>query len=193
MRFRTSVTVAAALVLGALVAAPGVASGQGVKNNPENKRLPPSANAGYFLGYPMPTYSWHGCTATATAVTLSARTKPIAGEPRTPKGTKQGAVSLVTTLGAPFATWQAKRGWTICGVQVSAVLENPEVDAHLLAQIGYRSGATRGSTATNGQETLRVPISRRAIGTQFARFEGKVFTIHEIRSVVVYVKSPTGR
>ncbi|HST38325.1 MAG TPA: hypothetical protein VLK58_02395, partial [Conexibacter sp.] len=166
-----------------------VASGRGVRSNPENKQLPPSANAGYFLGFPSPTYSWHGCTATATRVPLRALQRPIPGEPRAGRGTTPGAVTFTTTVGAPYVSWKVKRGWTICGVQAAAVLRNPDVDADLLAEIGYRSGATSGSTSADGRETLRVPIPKRAIDRgEFERYEGKIFSITEIRSVTVFVK-----
>jgi hypothetical protein len=188
MRTRSIVTAAAA-ALGALLAAPGVAAGQGLRNNPEHKGLPPSANAGYFLGFPRPTYSWHGCTATATRVPLAALQHPIAGEPRPSRGTTPGAVTFTTTVGAPYVSWKVKRGWTICGAQASARLRNPTVTADLLAEIGYRSGPDSGSTSPDGRETLRVPIPRRAINRgEYERYEGKVFSIAEIRSVTVFVK-----
>lgn len=191
MKIRPLVAAAAtAAGIGALLAAPGLAAGQGIRSNPENKRLPPSANAGYFLGHPLPTYSWHGCTVTASRVPLKALQNPLAGEPRAGRGTKPGTVRFTTTVGAPYVSWEVKKGWTICGVQASAVLRNPDVDADLLALIGYRSGARSGSTATGtGVETLRVPIPRRAIDRgEFERFEGKVFSIREIRSITVFVK-----
>lgn len=191
MKIRPLVAAAAAAAgISALLAAPGVAAGQGIRSNPENKRLPPSANAGYFLGHPLPTYSWHGCTVTASRVPLRALQRPIPGEPQVGRGTKPGTVRFTTTVGAPYVSWEVKKGWTICGVQASAVLSNSSVDADLLASIGYRSGARSGSTATGtGVETLRVPIPRRAIDRgEFERYEGKVFSIREIRSITVFVK-----
>jgi hypothetical protein len=188
MRIRPLVTVAAT-VLGALLVVPGIAAGQGQRSNPETKRLPPSANAGYFLGFPSPTYSWHGCTATATRVPLRALQSPIQGEPRAGSGIAPSAVRFTTTVGAPYVKWEVKRGWTICGVQASAVLRNASVSADLLAEIGYRSGPKSGSTAADGRETLRVPIPKKAIDRgEFERYEGKVFSIVEVRSVTVFVK-----
>lgn len=180
--------IAPAAALGALLLLPAPVLAQ-AKNNPEHKKLPPTANAGYFLGHPLPTYSWHGCTATASMATLGAVTRPIQGEPRVSRGTKPGAVKITRTVGAPYLSWEAKKGWTICGVQASAVLRNATVPALLLAEIGYTSGARRGSTAPTGEETLRVPIPKKAINRgEFERYEGKTFTIDEIRSVTVFVK-----
>lgn len=179
---------AATCATGALLA-PGVAAGQGSRSSPEHKQLPPSANAGYFLGFPSPTYSWHGCTATATRVPLRALQRPIPGEPRAGGGTAPNAVAFTTTVGAPYVSWKVRRGWTICGVQASAVLRNPAVDADLLAEIGYRSEPKSGATAADGRETLRVPIPKKAIDRgEFERYEGKVFSIVELRSVTVFVK-----
>lgn len=174
----------AALALLAL-AAPATAAS--LRSNPEYKRLPPTANAGFFLGYPSGTYSWHGCTATAT----QGRVSRLPQAPPLHRGTKQGAVSFTVQLGtAPYIAWRAKRGWTICGVQASAVLRNADVDADLLAEIGYTSGRQQGSTARgDGRETLLVPIPRKAIDrAEYERYEGKTFSIVSIQDVTVYVK-----
>ncbi|HMJ04376.1 MAG TPA: hypothetical protein VK506_15655 [Conexibacter sp.] len=176
---------AAALTLAAPVAAASL------RSNPENKRLPPTANPGYFLGYPSGTYSWHGCTATAVKgiVVRIPQAQPIV------RGTKQGAVRFIVQLGtAPYISWQAKKGWTICGVQASAVLRNADVDADLFAEIGYTSGRQAGSTARgDGRETISVPIPRKAIDrAEYERYEGKTFSIVSIQDVTVYVKRAAG-
>ncbi|MCB0905245.1 MAG: hypothetical protein KDC17_13745, partial [Actinobacteria bacterium] len=126
---RKSVPVALALCL---VAAPSFAVS--VKNNPENKKLPPTANVGYFMGYPNPTYSWHGCTKSATKKTLA---PPVAGQPEVFKGNKQKAVEFTVQSTTPYVSWEAKKGWKICGVQAGVVLENPAVNSLLLAEAGY--------------------------------------------------------
>jgi len=156
------------------------------RGNPETKSLPPTANPGYLLGYPTPTYQWHGCTATATRSTLAAR---VPGAPPLARGNHQGAVQFTVRLGAPYVSWQVKRGWTICGVQAAVVLDNPTVDSQLLAEVGYTSGRERGSTARDGRETILVPVKRGAIGYRdFAKFEGKTFTIDRVQDVAVFVK-----
>ena len=40
-----------------------------------------------------------------------------------------------------------KAGWRICGVQVTAELDNPTVDSMLLTQVDYTSGIKSGSAA----------------------------------------------
>ncbi len=175
----------AALAALTLVAVPVAQAG--VKDNPENKKLPPTANAGYFLGYPTGTYSWHGCTATATKGTLSAR---VPGAPPLAKGSRQRTVTFKVSTTAPYVSWVVKDGWTICGVQASAVLSNPSVDSDLLAEIGYTSGRGKGSTAKgDGDETIAVPIPKKAIDrAEYEQYEGKTFTINYLQDVTVYVK-----
>lgn len=177
---------AAVLAAAAALALAVPAASAALKDNPENKRLPPTANAGYFLGYPSHTYSWHGCTA--SAVKASVRRVPQA--PPLASGTRQAAVSFTATLGAPpYVSWQAKRGWTICGVQASVLLSHPDVPALLLAEVGYTSGRQKGSTARDGRETILVPIARKAIDrAEFERYEGKTFTISSVQDVTVFVK-----
>ena len=185
LRLPSRRTAALSALAAALLAVPSALAA--TRGNPETKSLPPTANPGYLLGYPTPTYQWHGCTATAERSTLFAR---VPGAPVNGKGNHPGAVQFTTTLAAPpYVTWQAKRGWKICGVQASVVLDNPTVDSQLLAEVGYTSGPQRGSTARDGRETILVPIKRGAIGYQdFAKFEGKTFTIDRIQDVAVFVK-----
>lgn len=177
---RAGLAVALALTLAAPAAAISI------RDNPENKRLPPTANPGYFLGYPSGTYSWHGCTATAIRASLNR----VAEAPQVGRGSRQSAVTFTAQLGTPpYISWQAKRGWTICGVQASVVLRNDTVDADLLAEVGYTSGRQKGSTARDGRETIPVPIPRKAIDrAEYERYEGKTFSIVSIQDVTVYVK-----
>ena len=155
--------------------------------SPESKSLPPTANPGYLLGYPTPTYEWHGCKATATKSSLFER---VPGAPPNYKGSRQGAVTFKTSMDTPpDVSWQVKRGWTICGVEAAVVMANPTVDSELLGEIGYTSGRQRGSTARDGRETIRVHIKRGAIGyADFAKFEGKTFSIDYVEDVAVFVK-----
>lgn len=178
-------TLLAALAALTLVAVPVAQAA--LKDLPEYKKLPPTANAGYFLGYPTGTYTWHGCTATATKGTLRPR---VPGAPPLAKGTRQKTVTFTVTVGAPYISWVVKDGWTICGVQASAVLSNPDVDSDLLAEIGYTSGRAKGSTAKgDGKETIKVPIAKKAIDRgEYEKFEGKTFSIRYLQDVTVYVK-----
>lgn len=174
-------TAAAVLTL-CVIATPAAAA----KSNPERDTLPPSANAGYFLGYPSATYSWHGCTKTATVHSPAA---PVAGEPEPARGSKQKAATFTITRTAPYVSWQVKRGWKICGAQISAVLESPAVSAMLLAQVGYTSGPNSGSTSATGTETIPVTIPTKGIGARgFEEFEGQTFAIRSVQQITVFMK-----
>lgn len=186
MTARQAGRVVCAMGLVAACAAPALA--HAAKPNPETKRLPPTASAGHFLGFPSPTYSWHGCTATASKPALAALQKPLPGVRPNTQGTQQGAVRFTTTVGAPYIAWTVKPGWSICGVQAAVVLDNPDVDSLLVAEVGYTSGRKRGSTAADGEETITVSIPEKGVGAGFERFEGKTFTIDEIRDVTVFVR-----
>ncbi len=156
------------------------------KSNPEADKLPPSASAGYFLGYPGPTYSWHGCTKTATTRSPA---PPVAGEPLVRKGTKQKAVTFTVQRTAPYVSWEVKSGWKICGVQVGVILDNPTLTSQLLAEVGYTSGAKKGSTSSTGTETIPVTIPTKGIGREgFEKYEGLTFSMERIQHVVVFVK-----
>lgn len=89
---------------------------------------------------------------------------------------------------ARFAACEVKKGWRICGVQVGAILANPEISSLLMAQVGYTSGPGKGSTSVNGTETIQVKIPTRGIGHSFEQYEGKTFTIRSIQHVTVFVK-----
>lgn len=167
----------------------GLAAGAPVahakKPNPENDKRPPSADAGYFVGHPTPTYSWHGCTRTATREVKT----PVDGQPPLYRGTKQSAVRFTVTTTAPYATWEAAKGWRICGVQAGVVLDNPSVSSLLLAEVGYTSGSRKGSTASTGTETIQVTIPTKGIGRAgFEEFEGRTFSIKSVQHVTVFVK-----
>lgn len=186
-RRRIAVASAAALALtgGALSAG---ASG-GVKVNHENdKRLGPKDNAGEFLGFPSPTYQWHGCTM--TAVRRMAGAQQVQGEPVV-KGNRNRAVTFTAQSKAPFLKWKTKPGYRICGVQITTELSNPTVDSDLLASAGYtsfvRSGST--STGTNGRESIKVRIKNNDINRDnFRGYEGKTYSIGPIHYVIVFVK-----
>ena len=161
------------------------AAGHAKKVNPENDKRPPSADAGYFLGYPSPTYSWHECTRAATRSVKP----PVEGQPPVPRGNKQGAVRFTVAPTAPFVTWEVKKGWRICGAQAGVVLDNPTVSALLLAEVGYTSGPRKGSSAPTGTETIQVTIPTKGIGREgFEEYEGKTFSIRSLQHVTVFVK-----
>ena len=106
-----------------------------------------------------------------------------------PLGTKQGAVKFAVQPTARYVSWQVKAGRRICGVQVTAGLDNPTVDSMLLAQVGYTSGVKSGSNAAAGTETIPVRIPTKAIGHRgFEEYEGKTLSILSMRQVTGFVK-----
>ena len=122
----------------------------------------PDEDAGYFLGYPSPTYSWHGCTKTSTQDTP---TDLDPGVPGAGPGNKQKKVTW--TLEDPSAAsagytlkWKVAKGWKICGVQVALRGTKTGADADYAMQAGYTSKATKGSTVLSGKETIKVKISK---------------------------------
>lgn len=178
-----------ALAVGAAIAAAGATVPASAAANPETKRRPPTADAGLYLGEPRPTYSWHGCTATASRASLAAIQDPVPGAPPNTRGTKQGAVTFTATLGAPHLAWKAKKGWTICGVQASVKLGHPDVRSQLVAEIGYTSGARSGTTSPTGEETVAVRIPADAPDSAgVAPFRGKTLRIEQVRDVTVFVR-----
>ena len=170
------------------VAAPALAAG--VKKNPENDRSRgPATDAGYFLGFPSPTYQWHGCTKADTHHWPI----PLAGQTGArPKSTSRYVRFTVRVAGGfPRFAWKVKPGWRICGVQAAMQLRSSAVRSDLLAEAGYTSGPTEGSTskAANGAETIKVTIPKNGIRKQgFEQYEGKTFSIVAFQSVSVFVK-----
>lgn len=175
------------IVLGLAALMVGTAQAR-VRVNPENnQRLGPRDNPGYFLGYPNPTYQWHGCTRTATA---NNGRPPQQGAPPRPRGNLQRAVKFTLNREAPpYFRWRANPGYRICGVQATVQLKNPAVRSILLAEVGYTSGLFAGSTVTSGKETITVFIARNAINRRdFAGYEGKRYTMSVIEDVTVFVR-----
>ena len=180
---RLPATLLAAAALLALSAAPASAA----KNPETDKSLGPSAGPGHFLGYPTPTYSWHGCTKEDTQwwpVSL------VSGSPTTTKSTSRYVRFTVNRTGYPRFTWKAKPGYRICGVQAAVQLTSPQVrGSDLLAEASYTSGAKSGATATDGREKVKVRIPTKGIDQSgFEEFEGKTFSIFAFQSVSVFVK-----
>lgn len=176
------------LLVLAMTAAPALAAG--IKKNPENdKRRGPAMDAGYFLGFPSPTYQWHGCTKVDTHHWPI----PLAGQTGSRGKNTSRYVRFTVLLGGGFPrfAWKVKPGWRICGVQAAVQLRNRSARADLLAEAGYTSGPTEGSTskAAGGGETVKVTIPKNGIRKRgFEQFEGKTFSIVAFQSVSVFVR-----
>jgi hypothetical protein len=176
---------AVALVLFVILVLAAVGEAKVRLSSENNPKLGPRDNAGQFLGSPTATYEWHGCIRTATAH-LPQALAPGATLPD--PGKAQRHVTFTVNAAAPFFTWKVKKGWKICGVEISAELANPTVRSDLLGEAGYTSGATSGSTAKSGRETIKVKIRKNAINEAFREFEGKTYAIAVIQDVTVFVK-----
>ncbi len=181
---RVAIGLIAVLAMSVVVVA---AAGGAVKRNPENdKRLGPGDTLGYFLGFPSPTYSWHGCTKSDTydwPVSL------VTGAPQKGGGTSRYVRFVVNRTGYPRFSWKAKPGFRICGVQAAVQMSNPSVDSDLLGEASYPSGPTSGSTALDGREKAKVTIPTKGIRARgFEQFEGKTFSIVAFQSVSVFIK-----
>ena len=173
----------AAAALG--TAATGAAA-KGASNPETDARLGPADGPGHFLGYPSPTYSWHGCTKEDTQwwpVSL------VTGNRTTSPSTHRYVTFKVNQSGYPRITWKAKPGYRICGAEAAVELNSPQVSEDLLAEASYTSGATTGATAKNGRETVKVRIPHNGIGDAgFKQFEGKTFSVFAFQAVSVFVK-----
>jgi hypothetical protein len=173
-----------AAILAALLASALVPSTALAKVNPEtNAKLGPTDNPGHYLSYPTPTYQWHGCKLTSRAQMLN--NEEIPGAPAFGKGTKQSAVTFTVNATQPYISWKVKAGYKICGVQASVLLGRPDDDTLHLAEIGYTSGLTKGSTKAAGAETIKVKIPKDESDKKMA---GKTYSIGAPRDVTVFVK-----
>ena len=180
---RVAVPVAAAMILAFVVASAALAA-----SNPEtDKSLGPSATQGHFLGYPTPSYSWHGCTKEDTQWWP---TSLVSGNPTTSPSTHRYVTFTVNTRTSPKFSWKAKAGYRICGVEAAAELTSPQVrGSDLLAEASYTSGPVKGSTALSGRETIKVRIPTKGIDQSgFEQFEGKTFSMFAFQAVTVFVK-----
>lgn len=161
MTFRRCATALAVLLTATL---PWPSTALAKPPNPEtNTHAAPGDDAGYFLGYPSPTYSWHGCTKFSAMATP----EPLdEGVPAAAKGNKQKKVTW--TLEQPSAasagytlTWRVADGWKICGAEIALRGRKADADYDVAMSAGYTSKATRGSTVKSGDETIKVELSKR--------------------------------
>jgi hypothetical protein len=170
-----------------LLAGPAVAH----KPNPETDNRKPDQDAGYFVGYPSPTYSWHGCTKFSTQRTPATLDE---GVPDAAKANAQNKVSWkVTTTSAATAgyvvSWKVADGWKICGAQAEMLGSDPSKSFDLAMEAGYTSKAGKGSTVASGGETIRVKLSKRdaeELGVD-ATYAGD-YAISKIYALYVFVK-----
>lgn len=184
---------AAAAASGLLLTLAPVAPASAGRPLPENNtNAKPNDDEGYFLGYPSPTSSWHGCHKTSSVVTPATQEAEVPAQPT--KGNAQAKVTWTTTASTTATSrytvsWKVADGWKICGVEAAILGDAPDNPYLTVMQAGYTSKATKGSTATSGSETIRVKLSKQdcqeiGIDTQYA---GN-FSIAKIYSLTAYVK-----
>jgi hypothetical protein len=179
------VLVASGLLLA--VAAPA----QAARNPEADKNAKPDQDAGYFLGYPSPTYQWHGCSKTSTEQTPATLDE---GVPAPDQGTAHNKVkwTLTTTTAATAGyvlSWKVAAGWKICGAQASVLGSEAGKSFDLAMQTGYTSKAGKGSTVTSGAETIRAKVSKKDcqdLGVD-SSYAGS-YAISKIYAITVFVK-----
>ncbi len=174
-----------------LALAPGSATA-GRPQPESNADAKPNDDQGYFLGYPAPTYAWHGCHKTSSVVTPAPQEAEVPAQPT--KGNAQAKVTwTVTSTTAATSgytvSWKVADGWKICGVEAAILGDAPDNPYLTVMQVGYTSKATKGSTVTSGAETIKVRLSRKdcqeiGLDTQYA---GN-FSIAKIYALTAYVK-----
>jgi hypothetical protein len=173
------------------LAAVGVAAPALAASNPEtDKSLAPEAGAGHYLPGQSETGQWHGC---AKEDIQWASTSLLSGEPTTSQSTHHYVTFTANAAGAlPAFSWKAKAGYRICGVEAFATLASAETKGgELLAWVSYKSGATSGSTAKDGKETVKVHMPKSLdVEDQpdLKIYEGKTLGLYAFQAVAVYVK-----
>jgi hypothetical protein len=173
---------ALAAVFALLSAAPALAG-----SDPEtNAKLGPGDGAGHYLGGQDSTTLWHGCRKSDTQY------YPIdfvSGGQTIAPSTHRYVTFTVKEGAFPYFSWKVKSGYKICGAETFAVLSYG--GDSLLTWVSYKSGATSGSTATDGKETVKVHMPTK-LDTEdnpdLKAFEGQTLTPTDFQAMTVYVK-----
>jgi hypothetical protein len=184
MLARTLACLAALVAVGAAPAAALAA------RSPETDRsLGPGAGAGHYLPGQSNTGQWHGCARSDVQwYPLSL----ISGSQTTSQSTSRYVTFTVKRGDFPYFSWKAKAGYAICGAEAFATLAGPTTrGTELLAWASYASGATSGTTATDGRETVRVHMPKRLDADDqpdLKVFEGQTVGMDAFQAMAVYVK-----
>jgi len=184
---------AATLATSVLVLAAGSAAHAG--RDPEgDTHAKPGDDAGYHLGYPAPTLSWHGCTRTSSQVTPADQDEEDGVPAQPTRGNKQSKVTWTVTPSTTASSgyvvsWKVADGWTICGAQAAVLGRDPAQAFDLVMQTGYTSQRGKGSTVTSGAETIQVKVTKKQL-----QEEGRdpmyagTYSIVKIYSLTVFIK-----
>jgi hypothetical protein len=180
-------TLACLAVLVVSAATPALASA--AKSPETNRSLGPESGAGHYLPGQSESGQWHGCSRSDIQwypVSL------LSGEQTTSPSTHRYVTFVVQQGAFPYFTWKAKAGYRICGAEAFATLANANTKGtELLAWASYKSGATTGSTATDGKETVKVHMPTRLdVEDQpdLKVFEGQIVGMYSFQAMAVYVK-----
>jgi len=178
-------------IVAATAAAPALAA---QKQSPEtNKSLGPRAGVGRYLGGQDSPGMYHGCRK------HDDQWYPYSlldGSQTLAKSTSKYVTFTVNTSSFPTINWVAKPGRKICAVVAYASLYNPADGGGFLTYFTYGSGPTSGSTAANGQETVKVKLPKDLAldNPDLKSFAGKTVTpggyrpTASFQRVTVYVK-----
>ena len=177
----------AAATAAVLVLATGGVAAAAHKDPFTNTHAAPGDDAGRFLGNAVPDFEWHGCKH--TSVWVNPDGLPDGAQPIDP-GDKQSAVTFKQQGRGvyPLLSWTVNSHYTICGVEAMTELYNKTEDALFYGSTAYTSGRTKGETAKNGRETLKVKVRKNQVDGDQAHFGGKTYTIFAFDAVAVYIK-----
>lgn len=182
------VRVATLAIVAVLTVSPAVASAKPRSDPETDKSLGPSDGAGHYLGGQSSTSLFHGCRLYDEQWYP---TSLVSGQPTTAPSTHKHVTFKVDTAAFPTFSWTAKAGYRICGVEVYATLDSPEIRAdQLLTWASYTSGRRRGSTDTKGKETVKVRMPKHLSSEDqdLSMFEGKTLSMYAFQAITVYVK-----
>ncbi|MDQ8046296.1 MAG: hypothetical protein AAGC46_16615 [Solirubrobacteraceae bacterium] len=147
------------LALLTIVAATAATPALAAKKSPESdKSLGPTAGTGKYLGGQDSPSMYHGCRKHDDQWYPYSL---IDGSQTTMKSTSKYVAFTVNTQSFPTFAWTAKPGWKICAVVGYAALLSPSAGAgQFLTYFTYPSAPGTGSTAANGQETVKVKLPK---------------------------------
>jgi hypothetical protein len=173
------------VVLVAVGAAPALAA----KDPETDSSLGPGTGAGHYLPGQSETGRWHGCGKS------DIQWYPVSlldGQQTTAPSTHRYVTFTVKQGAFPYFSWKVKAGYKICGAEAFATLANANTKGNeLLAWASYKSGATSGTTALDGKETVKVHMPANLdVDDQpdLKVFEGQTVGLYAFQAVAVYVK-----
>jgi hypothetical protein len=168
----------------------GTSTAVAASSDPEtNKALGPSVGAGHYIGGQSESGAWHGCTK--SDVQWGPRSF-VTGQQTTARSTHKYVTITPAADGVyPMFTWKVKAGYKICGAEAFAAVSGPTTaGGQLLTWVSYTSGATSGTTAKDGKETVKVHMPKDLADEQpdLKPFAGATVGIDAFQAIAVFVK-----